>query len=117
MHNARVMKITQITRDHREHFTSKMIRACEKFVGKNHHVDEVSIDDQYTQFFFSEDVSEDVRDWVYDNRYSIWHLMEEITFTDLDDLIKQVNERGMEWDADSWEHLDKESKDAGGFFG
>ncbi len=117
MHNASVMKITQITRDHRETFTSKEIRKCEKFVGKNHDADEIGIDDQYTQFFFSEDVSEDVRDWIYYNRYTIWHLVEEITFNDLDDLITQINERGMEWDADSWEELSKESKDEGGLFG
>ena len=110
------MKITQCTRDHRGRFTSKELRACEKFVGKNHDADEIGIDDQYTQFYYSEDVSQDVRDWIYDNRYTIWHLVEDITFNDFDDLIKQINERGMEWDEENWEHLDKESKDQGGFF-
>lgn len=110
------MKITQCTRDHRGRFTSKELRKCEKFVGESPIVEEWGIDDQYTQFYLSKDVSEEIMDWIYDNRYSIWHLVEDIAFNDFDDLIKQINERGMEWDEDSWEELNKESKDRGGFF-
>ena len=116
MHNACMMKMTSITRDHRETFTSKMIRLCEKFVGKDHDADEIGIDDQYTQFFYSKDVTPDVRDWIYNNRYSVYHLVDDITFRDLDDLIAQVNARGMEWD-EEWEPLDKDSKTRGGLFG
>lgn len=117
MHNACMMKITSITRDHRETFSSKMLRDCETFVGEEHDADEVGIDDQYTQFFYSKDVASDVKDWIYNNRYSVWHLVDDIIFRDLDDLIAQINARGMEWDAESWEMLDKDSEDEGGLFG
>ena len=116
MHNAHVMKITQITRDHHETFTSKELRKCEKFVGESPIVEEWGIDDQYTQFYFSKDVSEEIIDWVIGNRHCIWHLVESITFNDLEDLIAQINVKGTEWDADYWEELSKESKDEGGFF-
>ena len=111
-----LMKMTQCTRDHRETFTSKEIRRCEKFVGKNHDSEEFGIDDQYTIFFFSEDVAPDIKEWVYNNRYCIWHLVEDVTFNDFDDAIAQINAKGMEWDADCWEPLDKTSKDAGGWW-
>lgn len=116
MHNDCVMKITSITRDHRETFSSKMIRQCEKFVGKHHDSYEFGIDDQYTEFFFSKEVVQDIINWVIDNRYRIYHLVEDITFNDLDDLIAQVNARGEEWD-EEWEPLDKDSKTRGGLFG
>lgn len=93
-----------------------MIRLCEKFVGKDHDADEIGIDDQYTQFFYSKDVASNVKDWIYNNRYNVYHLVEDITFNDLDDLIAQVNARGMEWD-EEWEPLDKDSKTRGGLFG
>jgi hypothetical protein len=111
------MKITQCTRDHRETFDSETLDACEAFVGNNYNDAEYGIDDQYTQFYFSEDVSEEIMDWIFGNRYSIWHLVEDITFNDFDDLIKQINARGMKWDEDSWEELNKESKSRGGIFG
>lgn len=111
------MKITQCTRDHRETFTSKELRKCEKFVGESPFVEEWGIDDQYTQFYLSKDVSEEIMDWIFGNRYSIWHLVTDITFNDFDDLIKQINARGMEWDEDSWEEVSKESKSRGGIFG
>jgi len=105
------MKITQCTRDHRGRFTSKELRVCEKFVGENHDAAEYGIDDQYTQFYFSEDVPYEIGNWIFTNRHSIWHLVEDITFNDFDDLVAQINARGTEWDEDSWEMVTKESQD------
>ena len=93
-----------------------MIRQCEKFVGKHHDSYEFGIDDQYTEFFFSKEVVQDIINWVIDNRYRIYHLVEDITFNDLDDLVAQVNARGEEWD-EEWEPLNKDSKTRGGLFG
>jgi hypothetical protein len=116
MYNGGLMKITQCTRDHREHFTSKELRKCETFAGERCIAEEWGIDDQYTQFYFSKDVSEEIIDWVIGNRYCIWHLVQDITFNDLEDLIAQINAYGAEWGGDCWEELSKESKDEGGFF-
>ena len=103
------MKITQCTRDHRETFDSKTLDACEAFVGTNHDAEECGIDDQYTQFYFSEDVPCEICEWVYMNRHCIYHLLQDITFIDFDDLIKQINARGTEWDED-WEEVSKASQ-------
>jgi len=106
------MKITQCTRDHRGTFGSKTLRRCEKFVGKNYDASECGIDDQYTQFYFSEDVPHEIANWIFSNRHSIWHLVEDITFNDFDDLVAQINARGTEWD-EEWEMVTKESDDEG----
>jgi hypothetical protein len=99
------MQITQCTRDHRGRYTSKELKACEKFVGKNERSFEEGIDDQYTLFFFSHDCVQEVIAWVLNNKYDVWHLIEDISFTSLDDLKRQVNERGKEFDED-WEELE-----------
>lgn len=103
------MKITQCTRDHRETFDSETLDACEEFVGKNYDASEYGIDDQYTQFYFSEDVPYEIANWIFSNRHSIWHLVTDITFNDFDDLIAQINARGTEWDWEGWEMVTKES--------
>lgn len=114
------MKITSITRDHRETFTSKHLRPCERFVGKDHDADEVGIDDQYTLFYYSSDVPPELKDWVYDNRYSIWHLVDDIECKDFDDFICIINEKLKEWmeeQDEPFEPLARDSKDSGGLFG
>ena len=96
------MKITQCTRDHRETFTSATLGSCETFVGNDYHACELSVDDQYTQVYFSADVVDEIKEWIYENIASIWHLIEDITFNDFDDLVNQINEAGTEWD-EEWE--------------
>lgn len=110
MHNGGLMKITLCTRDHRETFDSKTLDACETFVGESHNAEEWGIDDQYTQFYFSKDVSEEIIDWIISNRHCIWHLVIDLTFNDLEDLIAQINAKGTEWDGDCWEELSKASQ-------
>ena len=105
------MRATQATRDHRETFRSKDLKPCERFVGKDHTSFDVGIDDQYTQFFFSKDVPQEIIDWVEENKYKVWAAIEEITFESFDDLIKQINEWGVEFNGDDdWEMMTKESK-------
>lgn len=105
------MKCISITRDHRERFTSKVIRECERYVGKLGYNDEIGIDDQYTQFFFSAGTPVEVVDWVLDNRYSVWHLLGcGIEFNSFDDFIFKVNKLGLEWD-EEWDELDDNSTD------
>jgi hypothetical protein len=52
--------------------------------------------------YFSADVVEEIKEWVYENINSIWHLIEDITFNDFDDLVNQINGAGTEWD-EEWE--------------
>jgi hypothetical protein len=100
------MKIITRTRDHRESYTSKYLKEAEDFVGEAHFNDEIGIDDQYTIFYYTSDVPEVIVDWVVDNRYMIWHLLEDgIEFNSLSELVGKINAAGIEWDEDSWELL------------
>jgi hypothetical protein len=100
------MKIITRTRDHRESFKSKYLKSAEDFVGENHFTDEVGIDDQYTLFYFTDDVQIRIIDWVFDNRYMIWHLLEAgVEFNYFSVLVDKLNAAGFEWDEDSWELL------------
>ncbi len=103
------MRAITTTRDHRETFKAKHLQPAEKYVGKGHHACEVGIDDQYTIFYFSKDVAEEIIDWcLSSNKYMIWHLLESgMEFSSLDDLIGKINAAGKEWDEDSWEDLVK----------
>jgi len=100
------MKIITRTRDHRETFKSKYLKSAEDFVGEGSYDDEIGIDDQYTLFYFSADVPEVIIDWVFDNRYMIWHLLDDgIEFNSFSELVDKLNAAGLEWDEDSWELL------------
>jgi len=110
------MKATSATRDHHETFRSKDLKPCEKFVGKDHTSFEVGIDDQYTCFFFSKDVPAEIQKWVDDNKYDVCPAIDELTFESFDDLLKQINEWGLEFHGDEdWKTLTKESKSEGGW--
>ena len=105
------MRATQATRDHRETFTSKDLKPCEKFVGKDYMSFEVGIDDQYTQFFFSRDVQPEILDWVDHNAARVWAAIQELTFNTFDELLEQINKHGVEMHGeDDWEMMTKESK-------
>ena len=100
------MKIITRTRDHRESYTSKYLKEAEDFVGEAHFNDEIGIDDQYTIFYYTSDVPEVIIDWVVDNRYMIWHLLEDgVEFNSLSELVGKINAAGLEWDIFDWELL------------
>lgn len=100
------MKIITRTRDHRGSYKSKYLKEAEDYVGKAHFNDEMGIDDQYTTFYYSSDVPEVIVDWVVDNRYALWHLLEEgVEFNSFSELVDKINAAGFEWDEDSWELL------------
>lgn len=104
------MKIITRTRDHRESFKSKYLKSAEDFVGEGSYDDEIGIDDQYTLFYFSADVPNVIFNWVFDNRYMIWHLLEDgIEFNSFSELVDKLNAAGLEWDEDSWELITIES--------
>ena len=71
------MKIIARTRDHRDSFSSKYLKSAEDYIGEKYFNDEIGIDDQYTMFYYTSDVPEVIVDWVVDNRYMIWHLLED----------------------------------------
>jgi len=103
------MKIITRTRDHNESFESEYLKSAEDFVGEKHYNDEIGIDDQYTIFYYSSDVPEVIIDWVFDNRYMIWHLLEDgVEFNYFSVLVDKLNAEGLVWDEDSWELLDAE---------
>lgn len=75
-------------------------------MGEKHFAEEIGIDDQYTNFYYSSDVPEAIVDWVFDNRYMIWHLLDDgIEFNSFSELVDKLNAAGFEWDEDSWELL------------
>lgn len=95
--------ITRLMHD-RESFESEYLKSAEDFVGEFHDYNyEIGIDDQYTIFYYSSDVPEVIIDWVFDNRYMIWHLLDKgVEFNSFSALVDKLNADGIEWDDDSW---------------
>ena len=100
------MKIITRTRDHRESFESEYLKSAEDFMGENHFTDEVGIDDQYTLFYFTDDVQIRIIDWCLAERHAICFLLEDgVEFNSFSELVDKLNAKGIEWDEDSWELL------------
>lgn len=104
------MKATMTSRDHRDVHTSSSLLACETFVGPNHHAWENGLDDSYIAIYVSEDVTQEVSDWIDRNLQASYHI-QDLTFIDLDDLIDQINKAGMENDPDGFEGYTHDSSD------
>jgi hypothetical protein len=104
------MKIITRTRDHRATYTSGYLKEAEDFVGDRHCNDEMGVDDQYTSFYYTNDVPAAIIYWVVDNMGMIWHLLDEgVEFNSFSELVDKLNAAGLEWDEDSWELLTIES--------
>jgi len=88
------MKIATLIRDHREPIDTKTLMKAIKFVGTDAYIHEEGIDDQYTMFIFSSNISRKIINWVINNKYILWYLLyDRITFDSFHDLINKLNKR------------------------
>lgn len=109
-HNKSTMKhkVITIARDHKERFSVKDIRECDKFITSDDgegDVEEIGVDDMYVMFFFSKGMPGVAREWILSNRYKVWYpLTEGVEFNDLEDLVAAINKNGAEI-GEEWEDI------------